>query len=319
MTAMDQTSLPPPPPAQATERCYRHPDVETGVHCTRCGRPICTNCMVPAPVGHHCPECVAEARKEFKQGPGRRIAVAEARATSVTTLLLIAIGLGYVYEVVEGGAGSLITGPGSNTLVRLGSEVGIWPLANGEIVGIATGQWWRLVTAIFLHGGLIHIALNAYVLWIFGTAVEQSLGRWRTLLIFLVTGIAGSAATYAAQPAIPSVGASGAIFGLFGAFLAYNWRRRDMAMAAARLRAVLPFLIINLVFSFAPGIAWQAHLGGLAAGVLAGFAAEGVGARATRTLTQVLGFALVLAIAIAIVVWKTAELRATLPFLAQLG
>lgn len=238
--------------------------------------------------------------------------MAEAKATSVTTVLLVAIGLGYLYEVVVGGPGSLITGPGSNTLVRVGAEVGLWPQGGG-LVGIATGQWWRLVTALFLHGGLLHIALNAYVLWIFGTAVEQSLGRWRTLLIFFVAGIVGNAATYATQPLIPSVGASGAIFGLFGAFLAYNWRRRDMAMASARLRAVLPFLIINLVFSFVPGIAWQAHLGGLAAGVLTGFAAEGVGEGPTRTLTQTLGFAAVLGIAIALVLWKTAELRAT-PF-----
>ena len=102
--AMDTQPTMPPPPS-SVERCYRHPDVQTGVHCTRCGRPICPDCMRSAPVGHHCPTCVEEARKEFRQGPGRRIAVANAKATSVTAVLLVAIGAVYVLEVVEAARG----------------------------------------------------------------------------------------------------------------------------------------------------------------------------------------------------------------------
>ena len=80
---MDETSLPPPPATGLPEYCYRHPNVETGVHCTRCGKPICPECMIPAPVGHQCPDCVDEARREFRQGPGRRIAAANVRRQRV--------------------------------------------------------------------------------------------------------------------------------------------------------------------------------------------------------------------------------------------
>jgi membrane associated rhomboid family serine protease len=93
MRAMDDatppTQLPAPPEA---ERCYRHPDRETLVHCTRCGRPICPECMIPAPVGHHCPECVAEAKREFRQGAGRRIAIRGLSVTRAIMAITIAAG-----------------------------------------------------------------------------------------------------------------------------------------------------------------------------------------------------------------------------------
>ena len=171
----EASTLPPPP---TTERCYRHPDVETGVHCTRCGRPICPECMIPAPVGHQCPECVAEARREFRQGPGRRIAVANVRSkASVTMILLLMIGAMFVVEVVAGGPGSLMNGPSGLKLIDLGASVAVAQKPGGDLVGIATGQYWRLFSAMFLHAGIIHIAFNAYALWIFGRVVEEELGR----------------------------------------------------------------------------------------------------------------------------------------------
>ena len=122
-------------------------------------------------------------------------------------------------------------------LINLGASVGLAQLPNGDIVGIAVGQNWRLVSAMFLHAGLWHIAFNAYALWIFGSIVEQELGRVRFLLIYFVTGIVASAASYAFGPYYAvGVGASGAIFGIFGAFVTYNYRRRHLAIAAARLR-----------------------------------------------------------------------------------
>jgi Tat protein translocase TatC len=85
------TGLTPAPPT--IEYCYRHPSVQTGVHCTRCGRPICTECMIPAPVGYQCPECVQQARREFRQGPGRpRLRVS---GLSATKLLLVALLAGF--------------------------------------------------------------------------------------------------------------------------------------------------------------------------------------------------------------------------------
>ena len=109
---MDESTLPPPPPTGVPEFCYRHPNVETGVHCTRCGKPICPECMIPAPVGHQCPDCVDEARREFRKGPGRRIAVANVRRqASATMVLLVAIGAMYVVEVISGGTGLADDGP----------------------------------------------------------------------------------------------------------------------------------------------------------------------------------------------------------------
>jgi membrane associated rhomboid family serine protease len=314
---MEQQPVIPPPPPEG-DHCYRHPAVPTGVHCTRCGRPICPECMIAAPVGHQCPNCVAEARSEYRKGPGRRVAVANAKATSVTSVLLVLMGVGYLLEVVVGGAGALLQGPSIGDLVKLGASVGLAQLSpGGDLVGIATGQEWRMLTAIFLHGGIFHILMNAYALWIFGPVVEREIGRVKFLLIFLTTGLCASAASYAfaANPQQVSVGASGAIFGVVGAFVAYNYRHRDLALATARLRGLVPFLILNVIFAFTLSgvIDWRAHLGGFVAGLVAGVVAEGWGNRATRTAIAVGGFVGLVVVALALAAWKTAWYRAQFP------
>lgn len=312
---MDEaTTLPPPP---TTERCYRHPEVETGVHCTRCGRPICPDCMIPAPVGHQCPDCVAEARHEYRKGPGRRVAAANIRrGATATSILLGLIGAAYLLEIVSGGAGSLVTGPSTGKLIDLGASVALAQSADGGLIGVATGQYWRLMTAVFLHAGLFHIAFNAYALWIFGSVVEQELGRLRFLLIFFVTGFFASAASYAFGPNAVGIGASGAVFGIFGAFVTYNYRRRHLAIASARLRGAVMLLVINAVFALSiPGIDWRAHVGGFVAGLAAGFAAEGVGSTSRRRAILIGGFGVLVLAAFALVAWHTSQLRAEFPFL----
>ena len=129
---------------------------------------------------------------------------------------------------------------------------------------------------MFLHAGLIHLALNSYVLWIFGVEIERQIGRLVMLAVFLVTGVFAGATSFAFAPGyVISVGASGAIFGLVGAFIAYNYLRRQHVMAQARLRGALTMLLINLVIGFSiPGIDWRAHVGGLVAGLVAGFAVD---------------------------------------------
>ncbi|MGH2597013.1 MAG: rhomboid family intramembrane serine protease [Actinomycetota bacterium] len=309
----EMTTLPPPP---TTERCYRHPNVETGVHCTRCGRPICPDCMIPAPVGHQCPECVNEARREFRQGPGRRIAVANVRrratATSVLLGLIVAM---FVVEILNGG-GDIINGPSPAQLVKLGASIGLFQTSSGAIGGIAAGQYWRLVSSMFLHAGILHIAFNAYALWIFGSIIEQELGRFRLVLIYVVTGLFASAASYAfGSPFAPAVGASGAIFGLFGAFIAYNYRRRHLALAAARLRQAMVLIAINAFIAISiPVIDWRAHAGGLAAGLVAGYVVEGTGSASTRRAILVIGTTGLLAGVVGLVVWRTAQLHAQFPF-----
>lgn len=303
-----------PPPPTLDERCYRHPDVSTGVHCTRCGRPICTECMIPAPVGHQCPECVGSARQEFRR-PAQRVAVGPSRGFSLTNLLLMALVAVYGVEVIAGGAATLLTGPGPRTLIDLGASLGLAHVPDEGFVGIALNQEWRLLTAMFLHGGLIHLAMNGYALYIFGNVIEQELGRGRFLAIYLVTGLAASVASYAfGAPNVPSVGASGAIFGLFGAFLAYSWRRRELAFYAARVRTATTLIVINLVFTFTiPGIDWRAHVGGLVAGLIAGVAVDGLGGSARSRVTMfVASLVAVLAVATALTVSRTDELRSLL-------
>jgi membrane associated rhomboid family serine protease len=314
MTDMDQgPQLPPAPPG--VEHCYRHPGEETRVHCTRCGRPICPRCMIPAPVGHQCPECVEQARREFRAGPGRHLRTASSNAP-VTRILLAAILVMFVIEVVLGGGQSLFSGPPPRVMFDLGANFSaVSP--SGHFIGIAGGQYWRLFTSMFLHFGLFHIAFNAYALWLFGTIVEREFGSWRFAMIYFVSGFLAGAASYAfGPPMVLAAGASGAIFGVFGAFIAYNFRRRHLAMAATNLRSAMLLIVINAFLAFAiPGIDWRAHLGGLVGGVAVSALADpdglaGVGgSRAVRAATAVAGFVVVAAVAVALIAWRTEQLR----------
>jgi len=131
------------------------------------------------------------------------------------------------------------------------------------------------------------------------------------------TSCFASAASYAfaGDPVQVSVGASGAIFGVVGAFVAYNYRHRELALAAARLRGLVPFLILNMVLAFGLNsvIDWRAHLGGFVAGLAAGIVAEGWGARSMRTAIAVGGFAAITVGALALAAWKTAQYRTEFP------
>jgi membrane associated rhomboid family serine protease len=315
MAAMDDATLPPPPSPSppVVEHCYRHPSVETGVHCTRCGRPICPECMIPAPVGYQCPECVRSSRQEFHRA-GQRVATTPGRGLTVTNAILLILAAVYALEVSVGGPGSLIGGPTTRDLLRLGANVGVQQV-DGHLVGVATGQSWRLLTAMFLHAGILHIAFNAYALYLFGNVVEVELGRVRLVILYLVTGLCASATSYAFGAAtVPSVGASGAIFGLFGVFFAYSWRRRDLALYAARVRTALMLIVLNLVISFSiPGIDWRAHVGGLVSGVVAGAAADGFGDRSSRTATFVVAIVALALVVVGLTVWRTNDLHATFP------
>jgi membrane associated rhomboid family serine protease len=135
---------------------------------------------------------------------------------------------------------------------------------------VSAGQWWRLLTAAFFHDGLTHIAFNMWALSIFGPQLERDVGSGAFAALYAAAALAGGAAFYLTQPAGVAVGASGAIFGLFGAWLAASYRSRHTLAGAASFRQLLVLLGINLALPLLPGsnIAWQAHLGGLAAGML---------------------------------------------------
>jgi membrane associated rhomboid family serine protease len=231
--------------------CYRHPDRETGVTCSECGRPICPDCMVFAPVGIRCPDHSGQPQGAARVTQGVRRASFEGTGALVTKAL-VAINVGiYLLELGLGG-----------TINGTGNEIYFDGVLAAPLVD--QGDWWRLLTAAFLHYGPIHLALNMLGLWWFGSAVEQVLGRGRYLLLYLVSGLAGSAGALLLDPNALTVGASGAIFGILGAAFVLE-RQRTYVLGGGALSVI----VLNIVFTFAvPGISVGGHLGGLAGGAL---------------------------------------------------
>jgi membrane associated rhomboid family serine protease len=279
------------------ETCYRHPRVITGVHCTRCGRPICTDCMHPAAVGYQCPECVAEARRT---APKRRVPVRvlAGRSGALTKALLIVNVAMFLVEAVMGGSGSLFRGPDVRTLFDLGA---LYPPAIA-----LNDQYWRLITPVFLHAGLIHLAFNSYALYLLGFLVEEGFGKIRFIAIYFLAGFLASVTSFVLGPVGQvGVGASGAIFGLLGAWVAFNYRRRTSPMASANLRWAFMLIGINVILGFSiPGIDWRAHFGGLVAGAMLGAVLEGLGPRTVRPLVQAGGLILLVALGLALTAWR---------------
>ena len=141
-----------------------------------------------------------------------------------------------------------------------------WALAG---VAVANGDWYRMVTAMFLHGGLLHLAFNMLALWWLGSIVEQSLGTLRFLLVYFVSVLAGSAgALVLSDPQAITVGASGAIFGIMGALLILEYIQTGSLAGQA-----MTLIVVNLALTFAiPNISVGGHLGGLAGGIAATYA-----------------------------------------------
>jgi membrane associated rhomboid family serine protease len=230
------------------QTCYRHPDRQTGVSCSNCGRPICPDCMTPTPVGMRCPECARQKTRVTRGavGPGRYDAPA--------TYVLIAINVAAYLAEIAGGGGGL--GPGASPLLL---DFGLY----GPFV--AEGEWYRLLTSGFLHTGLIHIGFNMFALYFLGRMLEPAIGTPRFVAVYLVSLFGGAFGALLLDPNALTVGASGAIFGIFGAAFVIA-RRRGLDAAASSIGFVL---LLNLAISVgAPNISLGGHLGGLAAGLL---------------------------------------------------
>ena len=177
-------------------------------------------------------------------------------------------------------------------------------------VDIANGEWWRLVTATFLHAPnfFLHIIFNMFALYIFGPNVEELFGSLKFVAIYLAAGLFGSATSYALGPcAVAGVGASGAIFGVIGVLLVVLYRRRRSQFVAASLRQLLGILAINAVIGLLPGlnIDMWAHAGGLVAGMALGAGFDYPSARRASAI-QAVTLAVVVGLAIALVVYRTA-------------
>jgi membrane associated rhomboid family serine protease len=283
--------------AQSLPVCYRHPDRETGIRCTRCERPICPECMISASVGFQCPDCVRSGSGTgHAPDASRPRTIAGGTVTADPRLLTkILIGINLAVFIAVQVSTSLL-----NDLVLIGT----WPPAPFiPTEGVAEGEWWRLVTSMFTHEAIWHIAFNMLSLWWLGGPLEAALGRARYLALYFVSGLAGSALTYLlAGPTSASLGASGAIFGLFGA-TAVLMRRLQYDM-----RPIIALLVINLIFTFGwSNIAWQAHIGGLVAGVIIGYAMVHA-PRERRALVQYGTCALVLAVVVVMTVLRTLQL-----------
>ncbi|MEU5999879.1 MULTISPECIES: rhomboid family intramembrane serine protease [unclassified Streptomyces] len=296
---MDQAPGSPQGPQDAPDLpgCYRHPDRETGISCTRCERPICPECMINASVGFHCPECVREG-----SGTGHSPAANQPRTIAggsiaadprLITKILLAINI-LLFIAIS--TNDRLVGD----LVLIG-EWPPYPYAPDE--GVAQGQWYRLVTSMFAHQEIWHIAFNMLGLWWLGGPLEAALGRSRYLALYLLSGLAGSALTYLlVGPSDASLGASGAIFGLLGA-TAVLMRRLNYDM-----RPVIALLALNMLFTFTwSGIAWQAHVGGLVAGVAIAYGMVHA-PRERRALVQWGTCAVVLIVVLAAVAIRTAQL-----------
>ncbi|MDA0636805.1 rhomboid family intramembrane serine protease [Nonomuraea sp. MCN248] len=272
-----QPPVQPQQPAEAVPTCYRHPDRETWVRCQRCDRPICPDCMRDAAVGFQCPECVAEGNRGIRQA--KSTFGGSVVRTPYVTWTILALNLAvFAVQFVEPAIQSYL---GMNSvMVALGDE------------------YYRLITAAFVHGGMFHILFNSWALYVIGPYLERAFGHARFIALYLVSALGGSVlGLWMDDPRVLTVGASGAIFGLFGAVFVVG-RRLNLDV-----RGIAVLIAINLGITFiVPGISWTGHIGGLVTGAALA-AALAYAPRDNRTVWQVAaiaGFVVLLAVLVVV-------------------
>jgi membrane associated rhomboid family serine protease len=257
--------------------CYRHPDRETGVSCSNCGRPICPDCMTATPVGMRCPEC----SRQRTQVRTMRNAFAEPTATYVL------IGLNVLLFIGATAGGSSFAGRAGGTVTR---DLGLFG------PDVADGEWWRLVTSGFMHAGIIHILFNMYILYWLGTMLEPALGHARFVALYFTSLLCGSFGVLLLSPDSLTVGASGAVFGLMGAAFVLQRLRGVDPMASG----IGPVILLNLAITFViPGISIGGHLGGLVGGAATAYLMDQVSRRRAGVVLPVLVSAGVAVLAVA--------------------
>ena len=239
--------------------------------------------MNQASVGFHCPECTRSGAQKIVR-PGQLV------NRPVVTQALVAINVAIF--VIGMGAGLRTRGE----FIIDGGLIASGMSSTDGLVGVAHGEWWRLVTSGFLHANLIHIGFNCFVLWQLGQVLEPVLGRARFLAVYFTAMLTGSFGVLLLSPDRLTVGASGAVFGLMGA-----------AIAVFRSRGINPFdtglggaVMINLLITFTlPGISIGGHVGGLIGGFIAGWIITDLGPRYLRDPNVALGLVLALGVAAA--------------------
>src|SRR5579872_7222098 len=250
--------------------CYRHPNRETAVSCSNCGRPICPDCMTTTPVGMRCPECAGQRTRVRTM---RQVSTHGYRATQALIIVNLVVFLS------EGTSAYTLTGAVNPT-----TTVFFHGLLFGPFIKVSH-EYYRLITSGFLHVDILHIASNMYVLYWVGRMLEPAIGRVRFLAIYFAGMLAGSLGVLIVSPLSPTAGASGAIFGLLGA--AFTEAQRRGADAVRNQLVIL--IVLNLIITVSlPGISIGAHVGGLIGGGLTTLGFQ----QGDRRRSQALGWAI---------------------------
>lgn len=243
--------------------------------------------MTSASVGFQCPECLAAGTASVREA--RTVFGGRLTTSSTVTMSLIGICSGiFVVQWLVG-------------VDAVAADYGMWPAAIA-----LQGEWFRLVTAVFLHGSLLHLLFNMYVLYLLGPPLERLFGHTRFLALFLISGLGGSVASFTfSAPNGVSVGASGAIFGLMGAYVVAGRHLR------ADINQVLVLIGINIAIGFlVPGIDWRAHLGGLVTGAAVALVFSKVPRGARQTPLQILGCAVIVGVLVVSALYRQEEILA---------
>lgn len=207
--------------------------------------------MTQGSVGFHCPECVKAAAKAAPTYTARTLPMAQPYVTYVLMAINIAV------FVIDLGLGATLTsGRGE-----------LWERGVLLAPGVASGEWWRLITSGFLHYGIIHLAMNMFVLWRIGPQIEKLLGHIQYLALYLASMAAGALGALLLSPEGLTAGASGAVFGLLGAAAAFQISNKINLWTSG----LGGLIAINLAISLVPGVSLGGHLGGIIAGGAVGW------------------------------------------------
>jgi len=277
--------------------------------------------MVFAPVGIRCLDHASQGSAPAKPAARRRARAVRAgfwNQDGAITRILIGLNVTvFLVNLLQGASLTRNSGDLFNSwalvargvvtpegdLVGLPKNVGNVPF---DVVGVAEGEWWRLITAAFLHGSVLHIALNMVFLWFIGTPLEMAIGRWRFLAIYVVTALAGSAGALVFNPEAPTVGASGAIYGLLGAAVVFERQGVNVLGGSALGIAILNFALTLTV----SGVSLGGHLGGFIGGIVCGLAVTRFGrGHAAYGRVGLIGTATIAAVGIASVLVAYLQVR----------
>ena len=267
--------------------CYRHPNRETAVSCSNCGRAICPDCMTTTPVGMRCPECAGQRTKV------RTMRTVTTQGYRVTQALIV---INLIVFLAEGSSAYTLTGAVSLSSTVFSHGFLFAPYVRSTaLTPYPDTEYYRLITSGFLHVDILHIASNMYVLYWVGRLLEPAIGHRRFAAIYFTSLLAGSMGVMLVSPLSPTAGASGAIFGLMGAAFAEAHRRG----ADAVRNQLFLLIVLNLVITVnLPGISIGAHVGGLIGGGLATLGFQ----QGDRMRSPAVGWAICAALAVVAVV-----------------